>query len=334
MAKKGNYDWIFDSISNLENITPKGFLLKKSTHGRYLDAFKLKPIKTVYFRKKIISELKRIKEAYDKEQIKIVSFDKQDTEDNALSVLDIDKFSSIKSTIDQISQSAEANSIDSLKSMERAKFSAMLFDIADEKSVIAIDTVSIFSKAFEKGGLVATYDEIGLHELTQDSALVFKFGLPCIYFEEKKKLLVIDRESTESIFNLLEHYQKKASVQFSETLVDIIKLDDGVFQSEIKNITVARRINNMIEGGLFTTDIELYKKHETIIKSHPEWDDELTQLVIEDNKVKLDSSDRFKSFLHLTSLDLMNPAIDPTQHFISFKKRKVRVNTTKIIPNK
>jgi len=229
-------------------------------------------------------------------------------------------------------QNTDKNSIDSLKSMERARFSGMLFAIPSNKSLIAIDFVSIYDKkAFEKFGLVATYNTLGLEELGHDAILIFKFSLPCIYFEEEKKLLVINREKTEAIFNLLEHYQEKAMGKFEELVESkIIKLDNAILQGEIKNITTARKINIMIETELFTTNIELYKKHEQLIKNHPEWDDELTQLSIEKDQVVIDTIDKFQSFLTITSFDIVNPAVDPTQHYISSKKRKIKIDPKKI----
>lgn len=325
MGKKENFSWVFNSIVDLENVKPTGFLLKKATHGRYLDAFKLKSVRTSYFRKKLMLEINRVKEKYESGDLKITDFDKDDTEDeNVITILDVDKLSSIKNTIDQIFQQSESNPIDSLKSMERAKFSAMLFDMPDGKSLIAIDSVSIFDKnAFEKGGLVATYDDLGVQELGKDSVLIFRFGLPCIYFEEKKKLLVINKAKTEQIFNLLEHYQQRANEKFEELESNMITVDDGVLQSELKNITIARRINNMIESQAFPSDIQFYKRHEEFIKQNG-LDDELTQIFIKDGRVMIDSHDRFKSFLHITSLNIVNPVIDPQQYFVAFRKRKIK----------
>ena len=132
----------------------------------------------------------------------------------------------------------------------------MLFDMPEGKSVITIDFVDIFSTGtLESGYFVATYDETALEELKKDSVLVFKYGLPCIYFEEEQKLLVLNRKKTEEIFNLLEYYQKNASAKFVE-LVDrgIIEIDDTVLNSELRNVTTARKINNMIKMDSFTKD--------------------------------------------------------------------------------
>ena len=303
-----------------------GFLLKKSTHGKYLDAYRLKPIKTQYFKRKLRAELECIKEKYESNQIKIRNFYREDTDENTLSILDVSKHASIKNTIEQILQSADANPIDSMKSMRLARFSAMLYDIPDEKSMIALDFVSIFSKsAFEKGGLVATYDEVGLEELKKDSALVFRFGLPCIYFEEEEKLLVLNKPKTEEIFNLLEHYQEKASAKFKELEdEEIIDIDNALLQGELKNITTARRINNMIEGDMFTTDIGFYKKYEKFFSEHSDLDDELTKLTIKQGKVLLHDKNHFQSYLHMTSYNIQQSVIEDEEIYIAFQKRKVK----------
>lgn len=303
-----------------------GFLLRKSTHGKYLDSYKLKPVKTNYFRKKLKSVIDELHEKYNNNDIKIKNF--HDDDENAVSILDVNEYNSIKNTIEQILQSLETNPIESLKSMKRVNYSAMLFDMPEEKSLITIDTVSIFNKAFDKFGLVATYDEIGLQELEKDSLLIFGLSIPCIYFEEEEKLLVLDRAKTEKIFNLIEHYQEKANEKFEELEnEEIIELDKGVLTAELKNITTARRIDKMIKGNLFTTDIEIYKKHDEYLKKHPEIDDELTQLIIKNNKVVLDTQDRIKSFLHITSMNIVNPVIDNSQTYISFQKRKVKTKS-------
>jgi hypothetical protein len=315
---------MFDTAQSLGDIKPVGFLLKKPTHGRYLDAFKLKPVKTDYFRSKLALELIRIGEQVNKGEIRMVDFDDENADDeNTISVMDVEKYQSVKTTIAQIFQQSASNPIDSLKTMQRAKFSAMVFTIPQNKSVIALDNVSIFYKnAFEKFGLVAGYDEDGLGALGKDSALVFKYGLPCIYFEEKKRLLIIDSKRTEDMFSLLEHYQAKGNMQFTELSQTILTLDNAVLQAELKNITTARRISRMIDGKLFSADIALYKRHEAFIKSRG-IDDKLVQIEISGDRVVVDTKEKFKAFLHVTSLNLVNPVLAPDQYYLALRKLKI-----------
>ena len=321
-----DYQWIFDGIDNIDNIQPQGFLLKKDGHKRQLDSYRLKVIKTTYFRKNLKSKLEEMQKKLNNKEIKITKFYKEDTDEFVISILNADEYIWIKNTITDIFQTSATNSIGKLDNMENARFSAMLFKIPENKSIIAIDFVSIFSKAFEKFGLVATYDDIGLQELDKDAALVFKFGLPCIYFEEVHKLVVLHKKDTEDIFNLLEHYQKKANQKFNE-LVDeeIIEINKALLQTELKKIGPARKINNMIEEGMFITDIAVYKKYDAFLKKHDEFDDELTQLSIKNNKVIIDTKDRFHSFLYLTGYNLGQSVIDDKILFIAFQKRRIKI---------
>ena len=320
-----DYQWIFDGINNIDNMQPQGYLLKKRGQKQQLDSYKLKVIKPEYFREKIKSKLGEMQKKLNNKEIKITKFYKEDTDESVISILDVDKHIWIKNTINDIFQTSAANSMNKLDDMENARFSAMLFKIPGNKSIIAIDFVSIFSEAFEKVGLVATYDDIGLQELNKNAVLVFKFGLPCVYFEERNKLVVLDKKDTEKIFNLLEHYQKKANQKFKELIdEEIIEIDEKILQTELEKIGPARRINNMIEEDIFTTDIAVYKKYDVFFKNHNEIDDELTQLSIKDNKVIIDTKDRFYSFLHLAGYNLGQSVIDDKFLFITFQKRKIK----------
>jgi len=78
-----------------------------------------------------------------------------------------------------------------------------LFKIPNGKSIIALDTASIFNEAFKKIGLIVTYNEDGMKKLKKSKSIIaFELGLPCIYFEETKKIVVFDISKTESILNL------------------------------------------------------------------------------------------------------------------------------------
>lgn len=326
-----DYQWIFDGIENIKNIRPHGFLLKKDRHKQQLDSFKLKTIQTTYFRKKLKLKLEEIQKKLNSKEIKIAKF-YGGTDESVISILNVDKHIWIKNTIDDIFQTSTADSIKQLDGMEHARFSAMLFPIPENKSIIAIDFVSIFSKAFERFGLVATYDNIGLQELKKNAALAFRFDLPCVYFEETHKLVVLNKKCTEDIFNLLEQYQKKANQKFKK-LVDekIIKIDETILQQELKKITTARKINNMIETGTFTTDIAVYKKYDAFLKKHTEFDDKLTKLCIKNDRVIINDLDHFNSFLHFAADDLGQSVINDQLLFIAFNKR--RINTKKISKN-
>ena len=306
----------------LDDIRPNGFLLKKTRHGRYLDAYRMKPVRTDYFKNKLKSTLKTIHERYNTGEIKLEGMH-EDTEDDAVVVWDVNEYQTVRSTIEQIFQHADAQQLGSLKSVTGAKFSAMLFDIPDGKSVIAIDSISIFSKAaFERGLFVATYDETALEELKQESVLVFEYGLPCIYFEEENMMLVLDKQKTEKIFNLLEHYQKNATKKFGKLVdEDIIEIDSDVLNSELRNITTARKINNMIKMDSFTKDIDYYKEYEN---KSLDFDDERTRITIQNDKVIISNKDDLRSFLHITRDDVVESMMDNDKKFIAFKKRPIK----------
>ena len=310
------------SGTDLNGISPMGFLLKKARHGKYLNAYRMKPINTDYFRDKLMLTLKSVYDKYKTREIKIKDI-YADVDDNAVVILDVNEYQTIKSTIEQIFQDAETMPMDSLKSTARAKFSAMLFDIPDGKSVISIDTVEVFFKnVFEKGIFVATYDETAVEEMKHDSALVFRYELPCIYFEEEEKLLVLDRKKTEGIFNLLEHYQKNARTKFVE-LVDenIVEIDSAVLDSELKNITTARKINSMIKTDEFTKDIDFYKEYKS---KSSDFDDKLAQITIKNDKVIISNKDDLLAFLHITRDDVIESLMYPDKKYISYVKRPIK----------
>ena len=312
---------------DLGDILPMGFLLKKNRHGRYLDAYRMKPIKIDYFTEKLKSTLDTVHERYENREIRFEHMH-EDTDDDAVVILDVDDYQTIRHTIEGIFRHADANPLDSLKSMKNVKFSAMLFDIQNDSAVITIDSVSVFSKAFfEKGGFVATYDDKFVDEFKKDSVLAFEYGLPCIYFEKERKLLVLDRNKTEEIFNLIEYYKKNAETKFQE-LVDsgIIEVADDILNSELRGITVARQVNNMIKANAFTRDIDYYKKYE---EKSSDFDDNRTKITIRNNKVIINDKDDFRSFLHITKDDILESIVDSDQKFLSYKKRPITRRTGK-----
>ena len=324
-----DYQWIFDGIENINDIRPECFLLKKDLRGKFLHSYRLQPIQTGYFKSKIKAKLSDTQIKYEQKELKIRSFYREETDDAVVNILDATKYDFIKKSIEDIFQTASANKIDKLDSMEKVNFSAVLFKIPNGKSIIVLDSVSIFNQAFKKIGLIVTYDEEGMKKLEKTkSVLAFELGLPCIYFEETQKIVVFDRPKTESILNLKEYYKKKAKNTFQK-LVDeeIIDLDNNIFEKETNNITTARRINTMIEDQAFTTDITIYKKYEAYFKKHPEIDDEMTKLKIEDGKVVLHSKQHFQSFLHLTGYDLDQSVIDDNKIFIAYQKRRVKIKS-------
>jgi hypothetical protein len=106
----------------------------------------------------------------------------------------------------------------------------------------------------------------------------------------------------------------------------IVRVDKGTLEAALKNITIARKIDNLIEADAFHIDIGDYRKHEEIIKTNG-MDDELTQLLIEADKVVIDNRDRLMSFLHMTQQTIVSPVIDPNQYYVSFKKRRIKTKT-------
>ena len=107
-------------INNIEldDIRPMGFLLKKARHGRYLDAYKMKPINTDYFKKKLKSTLKTL---HDRSKNGEIKFDNrhEDTEDDAVAVLDVSEYQTVMSTIDQIPPASRSEPFGQLKICNR-----------------------------------------------------------------------------------------------------------------------------------------------------------------------------------------------------------------------
>ena len=324
-----DYKWIFDGIENIDDIKPECFLLKKDQRGNFLHSYRLQPIQTGYFKTRIKSKLEDTQTKFNNNEIKIRNFYREETDDTVVSILDAIKYDFIRRTIEDIFQTASANKIDKLDTMEKVNFSALLFKIPNGKSIIALDSVSIFNQAFKRIGLIVTYDEEGMKKLEKTKSIIaFELGLPCIYFEEFQKIVVFDRPKTESILNLKEYYKKKAKTTFQK-LVDeeIIDMDNKIFEKETNNITTARRINIMIEDDVFTTDITIYQKYEEYFKNHPEIDDEMTKLEIKNNKVMLHTKQHFQSFLHLTGYNLDQSVIDDSKIFIAYQKRRVKIKS-------
>ena len=260
----------------------------------------------------------------DKE-ITIKNFPQEVTDEKTVWIIDAKKYESIQKTINDVFDTNLGDKYrDHRKHISKIKYSAMLFDIPNEKSIITIDFISIYNKKTTDIGLVASYDDSGLHEITKGDVFTFKSDLPCIYFEEVEKLIVFDLKKTEQIFNLIEHYRKNARKQF-EMLVkkNIIDIDNDVLETSIKNITTAYKINRMIEHDAFDMTIKEYEEYIKFFKTHKDIRDKVSKLLIRDNKVIIHNDDDFKAFLYWTDYAIQQSVINPNKIFVVHGKREI-----------
>lgn len=304
---------------------PVAFILRKHHAGKYLESFRLRPVKTQYFQNRIRDKIEDLKAKIEGGDVKIKNFHIDDIAQANMYILDVCQYAYIANTIVQVQQHTAASEIDTLKSMKRAKISALMFELSEE-TIIAFDTVQIFSKAFQKGYL-ATYDESGLDDLPKDSFLLFNLNLPCIYFRNKKKLLVFDLDKTERIFNLLEHYQNKANEKFQKlSEEDIIDLDPIIFSREIKHTQTARKIYKLILEDRFDVTVEECVKYKKEIDNQ-NIDDESCKIDIENNKILIHSKENLDSFLHFIGYDVQESLRDRNQKYLSITKRRLQTKS-------
>lgn len=319
--------WAFGAIEALKNASPMGFLLRKAKNGRHLESFRLKPVKTDYFRRQVTDKLMSLKEKFDANEVRITRFhqDHDEHDESVVRVLDVQAHQTIRDTIDNIQQISSANEIDALDRLANAKFSALMFKDADGMSVIALDSVKIYSnRAFRKAGFLASYDESGIREFDGDAALVFTLGLPCMYFEKENKLLVFDKKATEKMFNMLEHYKKVAKLKLDELAdLEILDIEPAVLNKALESITITRKISNMVSDEAFINDIDVYKKYDEYIK-RKRIDDESVQVNVVNGKVVIRTVEDLRAFLHLAAYDIQSSVVDPEQIFLALRKRKVR----------
>ena len=320
MVKK--WQWIFDGIKNIDEVKPIGFLLDRK--NKQFDSYKLHRIKTDYFRMKVKSILEKLKEDYESNTVQIKNFPQEITEERVVHIVDIKEFQSIRETINKIYLTDQARKIDDLKLLSGLKFSAMYFKIQDEKSIITIDDVTILNmgKVDKKIGLVASYDKSGLREFDGNAILAFKIGSACIYFEEKKKLVVFDMNKTQNMFPFLEHYKDLARQHF-DNISSYVKIKSDVLEKGINNMNNATRIYRIIKNDTFDRGIEYYVDCKKIITQR-KLNDDLTKLLIIDDKVIINDIDHFKSFLHMTDNNILQPIADTSQTYIAFSKRKAK----------
>ena len=305
----------------MDQAKPMAFLLRRDTKSKQLDSFRLKPIiDTTKLHDKMRGKIKEWLEGEGGKRRPIRDFDK-DYDVDGIAIMDVEKSSFVNETIRTIFEGLDSNPIDSLKSMQAVKYSAVLFSLPKQNSVIAIDTVAVYHQAFKKVGHLLSYDD---DVSDVDGIILFKFDMPCIYFEKLNKLLVLDRKATEQMFNLIEHYQTKIASRFegllSEGKIDI-DMDD--LKKWTKKITIARRVNAMIQNGLFDQEIDVYKKYRKYLDRQPDIDDDELRLVIMNDKISIPDEKHFKSFLNFAETNLQQSVIDPSDRYVAIRKRKV-----------
>ena len=312
---------ITDALTGIDQIEPVAFLLRKITSTGRLDSFRLKPLgDSTRLHAKLRRTIKDRLESMGSERQSIKDFDK-DYDGDGVTLMDVESNSFVDSAIKTIFEMSDSNPIGSLKSMKTAKYSAVLFSMPNKGSIIAIDTVVVYHDAFSKVGHLLSYDN---DVADVDGMILFKFDLPCIYFEKLGKLLVLDRKATERMFNLIEHYQEKIAEYF-EGLADKgrIDMDPDDLEEWTRTITMARRVNGMIQNGLLDQKIDMYKRYEEYLDAHPKIDDDGLRLRVEKNKIVIPDKKHFESFLNFAEKNLQQSVIDPDDIYVVSRKRRV-----------
>lgn len=307
---------------NLNDAGQTGFLLIKHQSGRYLKSYKMGEIRTDYFKRKLESELSALYNKYIAGDVDITDIH-EDADDGAILVLNVGDYQLVGNTIERIFRWSEADPINEKMNISRAKVSAILFERPNSESVIAIDNVEVtYKDAFEKGMFIATIDKEVVDELDTNSVLVFKYGLTCIYFEKYNRLLVLDRKRAEGIFNLLEHYQLVAQKKFTE-LIDggIIEIDESLLRSELECVTIASKINSMVQKDAFKMDINYYKRYE---RMSSDFDDKRTKITIQNDRVIISDKDDLRSFLNITREDVVESMVEPDKKFLARNKSPIK----------
>lgn len=318
MDSSEQYRSMLDEI-DLENVEPMGFLLRKMRGT--LRSYSMGRINTDYFEQKLKLELQTIRNKYDSGKIKIKDT-YADVDDDDVVVLDANEYQAVQSTIKRIFQYTEADPADKQKGVRGAKASAMLFKRPNSKSIIAIDLVSvIYNKGSEKRVFV-TYDDMRINEFQDKAILLFKYGLPCIYYEEYNALMVLNRKKTEDIFNLREHYQNVSKSKFDELIeAGIVEIQNDVLDTELGNNTTARKIYAMVKDGNFARDINYYKKY---VDQSADIEDERAHIKIRDNKVIISNQKELLAFLYVTRDDVVSSIINPDNKYVTHRKDHLR----------
>lgn len=311
---------IWGALGDIGRVEPMAFLLRKGARGKHLDSFRLRPLGDksrlhAKLRHKITNRLERL----EGKERPIGDFDRDYYGD--VTIMDVKKNSSVNETIKAIFEMSDSNPIGSLESMRMARYSAVLFPMPDKSSVIAMDTVAVYHEAFSKVGHLISYDD-DISDV--DGMILFKFGLPCIYFEKLEKLLVLDRAATENMFNLIEHYQGRIEECFERLSGEgRIDVDPGDLKEWTKTNTMARRVNAMIRAGLFDQDVHVYEKYRDYLDSHPEIDDDGLRLRVENGRISIPDKVHFNSFLNFAERNLQQSVIDSDDIYVASRKRRV-----------
>ena len=309
-----------DALEGIDQVKPLAFLLRKGK-GEQLDSFRLKPLGgTTKLHAKLRSTIKNRLEVASDERRPIKDFD-GDYYGDGITIMDVKKNSFVAKTIKTIFEMADSNPLGSLKSMRTAKYSAVLFPMPNKNSIITVDTVAVYHEAFSKVGHLLSYDN---DVADMDGMILFKFGLPCIYFQKLEKLLVLDRAATENMFRLIEHYQGKIKECFEELAgEDRIDIDLDNLKEWTKTITMARRVNAMIRNNMFDQDIGVFEKYKKYLDAHSEIDDDGLRLRVENGKLSIPDKNHFESFLNFVETNLQQSVIDPGDIYVSSRKRRV-----------
>lgn len=333
MVVSGEWSWLKEGLSNIDHVAFDIFALGRSKDKKSFDLYQLtKPNNEdiASIRQKTSNELKILSDKLQNKNTSILDFfnDGEDLDESStVYTLNVSKYASIREAINVIHQPAESIGFNP-KKIENARLWCMVYNSSSDDEIVIFGKIKALKK-YKKAMFVAEYKEDGLHIL-KDPIIAFDTNIACIYFNKTKKLIVLNKSATESVFQLIEHYKHEGDITFKKLIdLKIITIADDFLQKQLTKIRYARKISNMMNRNMFPTNIDLYLKYQEFFKTHTDFNITLTPLEIIGNKVVLDTHDKFRSFLRMTDLDIVSSVVKSDKLYVALQKQTAQ-NSVKL----
>ena len=214
----------------------------------------------------------------DKETTEIKDFFDDSITADDYSELDKDNVENLTEILQKIFQSRDDLVENDIKVIEKANFFAVRFKIGNK--LIIYFTKFLSSNIITERNWISSAFYRGSFKNITGTMIVFPKKIDCIYIHSIKKLLIINKEYTEAIFDYYLYYEKNVDefIKKLEVTNKIVTFDKK-FIGEIKvTKQLPKKITKMLQDGKFEKTKEDFKEAKNLFEENPEWVGEFTKL--------------------------------------------------------
>jgi len=287
---------------NKETDLPMIFAISKKTINRQqkfvVNKLKLDEVTIRLFFFSAQAKFTKINEDLKKDTTEIKDFFNDDITADDYSELETTNIEDFKDVIRKIYEHRDDLIENEIKIVEKAIFFAVRFKINDE--LIIYFTKFIPSNIITERNSISAAFSGGSFKSIKGTQVIFPKKIDCIYIHTLKKLLVINKEQIEIMFNYYLYYEQKVDkmIEVLEVTNKVIVFDKK-FMNEIKvTKQLPKKITKMLDDGKFNKNKKDFMEAKELFDKNPDWTEKFTKLEFNDEGVtKVDDLEQLHTVL-------------------------------------